>query len=232
MIQPRNVIRRYTSIASAIDMLRRRQLTLLDPATWDDRNDRYFMDLYKEKKDLGGLYAACAASCFETYHHWRVFTASADGVCVEIKREPLQQALSQMSGIRFGKVNYLRLDQVEKLTEDDLENLPFFKRVAFEPEDEYRIVAESSSPQAPAMGIELSIAWITRIQINPWLPKRVAESVSTTLKSFDGCENLEVVRSHLIDSGRWKKAGDKVAGKKTRSTIAVRHIRKLRKKKK
>lgn len=42
------VIRRYTSIPGVIDTLRRRQLPLLDPQYWDDRNDSYFMRLYKE----------------------------------------------------------------------------------------------------------------------------------------------------------------------------------------
>src|SRR5688572_16152316 len=104
MIKPPNVIRRYISIAGAIDMLRHQQLALLDPATWDDRNDRYFMELYKEARGLGGLYAACASTCYETYHHWRVFTSSADGVCVEIYRQPLEQALATMGGVRFDEV--------------------------------------------------------------------------------------------------------------------------------
>jgi len=43
-------IRRYTSVAALIDILRRREIVLLDPQNWDDRNDRYFMKLYKDKK--------------------------------------------------------------------------------------------------------------------------------------------------------------------------------------
>jgi len=47
-------IRRYTSVAALIDILRRREIVLLDPQNWDDRNDRYFMKLYKDKKSLVG----------------------------------------------------------------------------------------------------------------------------------------------------------------------------------
>lgn len=50
-----NVIRRYTSIAAVIDILKRQELPLLNPESWDDRNDRYFMQLYKEAKSIGGL---------------------------------------------------------------------------------------------------------------------------------------------------------------------------------
>src|SRR5690349_1833011 len=101
-----NFIRRYTTISAVIDILRRRALPLLDPQTWDDRNDRYFMARYKEKKALGGLYALCAAQCSETYHHWRVFTGTADGACLELRREPLEEALGNIEGARFGPVDY------------------------------------------------------------------------------------------------------------------------------
>jgi len=114
-----NYIRRYTSISAVIDILRRQELSLLDPQSWDDRNDRYFMARYKEKKGLGGLYALCAARCSETYHHWRVFTGTADGACIEIRREPLEKALAKIPGVSFGEINYLRLDEVDKLKRSD-----------------------------------------------------------------------------------------------------------------
>jgi hypothetical protein len=90
-----NVIRRYTSISAVIDMLLQRELTILDPQSWDDRNDRYFMALYKDRKTVSALYGLCAAQCSESYHHWRVFTNSADGACVEIRRPPLESALAR-----------------------------------------------------------------------------------------------------------------------------------------
>jgi hypothetical protein len=212
MIQLRNVIRRYTSIPAVIDMLRNRQLTLVDPAAWDDRNDRYFMDLYKEARGLGGLYAACAATGPETYHHWRVFTTAADGACVEIFREPLEDALKRIPEVSFGEVDYLRLEEVERLTGADLEDLPFFKRFAFKPEEEYRIVVETTQPQEAIVSLEMPLAWIGRILLNPWLPERVAQSVKATLQEIDGCEELIVERSHMIENARWKRAGEVVVG--------------------
>lgn len=166
------------------------------------------MELYKDARSLGGLYAACAATCIETYHHWRVFTTSADGACVEIYREPLEKALKALPQVSFGKVEYLRLDEVEQLTEADLDNLPFFKRVAFEPEQEYRIIVETTQPQTPIIGLELPLDWIGRVLLNPWLPERVAESVKATLREIKGCERLIVERSHMIENARWKRAGE------------------------
>lgn len=213
MSKLRNYIRRYTSISAVIDVLRREALPLLDPQSWDDRNDRYFMALYKERLGLGGLYGACAAQCSETYHHWRVFTGTADGACIEIKRAPFEEALAKLEGVRFGEVDYLLLEDVEQLTGADLARLPFVKRAGFAPEEEYRIIAETAEPQKPAISVTLPIEWINKIYLNPWLPQSIADSVKATLRELPGCKQLIVQKSHLIDSGRWKTAGDKVVGK-------------------
>ncbi|QAY78681.1 DUF2971 domain-containing protein [Sphingosinicella sp. BN140058] len=207
-------IRRYTSIAATIDILRRKELPLLDPQSWDDRNDRYFMSLYKEAQEINGLYALCAATCSETYHHWRVFTAAADGACIEIKRGPLETALSALPGVRFGKIEYLLLDDVEQLGPADRVRLPFIKRAGFKPETEYRIIAETSDAQTPALAVEFPIELINKIYLNPWLPASIADSLTGIFQSIPGCEGLSVSRSHLIDSGRWKRSGDRVVGKK------------------
>lgn len=120
-------IRRYTSIAATIDILARGQLPLLNPETWDDRNDRHFMNLYKEARTEDGvesLYALCAATCPETYHHWRVFTSGADGACLELRRAPLEEALRNMPNVRFDEVKYLTLEKAKALNPSDLGTLP------------------------------------------------------------------------------------------------------------
>lgn len=206
-------IRRYTSISAVIDVLRRRELPLLDPQTWDDRNDRYFMARYKEKKSLGGLYALCAARCSETYHHWRVFTGTADGACIEIRRAPLENVLATLPGVSFGDIHYLRLDEVDHLKQADLHKLPFVKRLGFAAEEEYRIVYETAEPQGGAYSLEFPLSWIGRIYLNPWLPDSLYNSVKATLQGLPGCAKLSITKSRLIDSARWKTAGDRVAGK-------------------
>jgi len=208
-----NYIRRYTSISAVIDILRRQELPLLDPQTWDDRNDRYFMARYKEKKALGGLYALCAARCGETYHHWRVFTGTADGACIEIKRGPLENALEKIPGVSFGEIRYLLLNDIDHLTAADLDRLPFVKRVGFTAEKEYRIVYETGDPQGAAHSLEFPLAWISKIYLNPWLPDPLYKSVKATLRALPGSAKLPIVKSRLIDSVRWKNAGDRVVGK-------------------
>lgn len=98
-------------------MLSNRQLSLLNSDFWDDRNDRYFMNLYKEHHDIASLYALCASLSYETYLHWRVFTAGAERGCVEILRAPLEQDMRKNPSVRFDEVKYLTLKDLAKNTE-------------------------------------------------------------------------------------------------------------------
>jgi hypothetical protein len=221
----KDYIRRYTTISAMLDILRRQELPLLNPDNWDDRNDRYFMARYKEARKLAGLYALCAAQCSETYHHWRVFTGAADGACLELRRRPLELALAQIERVRFGAVDYLLLDEVDGLAPADIQRLPFVKRHGFSAEEEYRIILESDEPQGAALSIELPLDLVGRIYLNPWLPKSLAESVIATVREIPGCKKLSIQRSHLIDSARWKKAGDRVIGAKSaakKKTLKIR----------
>lgn len=217
-----NYVRRYTSISAVIDILRRQELPLLDPQNWDDRNDRYFMSLYKQEKKLGGLYSLCAARCSETYHHWRVFTGTSDGACIEIRRTPFEAALTDLEGVRFGDVEYLRLDQLEHASGIDRDRLPFVKRVGFTAEEEYRVLAETSEAQKSALSIEFPYSLINCIYLNPWLPKAIAESLRDTLRSLPGCKTLRISRSQLIDSTRWKRAGDEIVGRPKPKKLVLR----------
>jgi hypothetical protein len=206
-------IRRYTSISATIDILRRKEIVLLDPQNWDDRNDRYFMNLYKKQRKIEGLYGLCASRASETYHHWRVFTGPADGACVELTRAPLEKMLGSKSGVRFGNVEYMKYQDLEELTGKDFDRLPFVKRQGFSDEEEYRIIAESSSAQETAYPIPIKLGWINRITINPWLADSITESVIAALKQLPGCDNLRVQKSRLIDSSRWKRGGDYVVSR-------------------
>jgi hypothetical protein len=210
-----NFVRRYTSVPAVIDILRRKELPLLDPQSWDDRNDRYFMSLYKEAKSLNGLYGLCAAICSETYHHWRVFTSAAEGACIEIKRSALENQLKKIGGVRYGEIKYLKLEQAEKLGPNDIDKLPFIKRWGFSPEVEYRIIAESSEGQAQSISFDFPIRLINSIHLNPWMPKSIAESIVQSIREIEGCSKLEIKKSYLTDSARWKKVGDRILGRKS-----------------
>jgi len=86
-------LRRYTNIPALIYLLRKRSITLLDPRSWTDSNDSYYLTLYRDKKSLKSVLALCFTEVNETYHHWSVFAAGSSGICIRFKRS--QRKLDQ-----------------------------------------------------------------------------------------------------------------------------------------
>jgi len=226
MPKKRMSIRRYMSIAALLDTLRRQELAILNPESWDDRNDRLFMRVYKNHKNAGGLYGMCSALCGETYHHWKIFAGGASGACLVLKRRRLETFLGSHqlepgTEIRYGEVAYLKLDEVKELSRNDIENLPFLKRYGFKDEDEYRIVIETAADQQPAIFIDCPHEWIDSVYINPWLYEKQAQSLIETIREIPGCEGLDVRPSQLTDSTTWREAADRIAGKPSRPTLTL-----------
>jgi hypothetical protein len=102
-----NYLRRYTDIPALVSLLTDRKITLLDPKSWDDRNDTNFLKLYKRENNLQTLLALCFTQTDERYHHWSVFAAGTAGVCIRFDRAAFLQALEKHDGLRKGSVRYL-----------------------------------------------------------------------------------------------------------------------------
>src|ERR1700733_5565433 len=89
-----NDLRRYTDLSALIYMLAEQKLTLRDPANWDDKNDSYYVRLYKESsKDLKSVLALCFVTCSERYHFWQVFGGGRNGVRIRFKSAELFRAV-------------------------------------------------------------------------------------------------------------------------------------------
>lgn len=197
------VLRRYTNLAATIHLLRSRTITLLNPGTWDDRNDAYFMAEYKRRKNLKTLLALCFANCDETYHHWRVFSHGADGVRIEFDREKLLKAFDGDDAVTARTVRYRTLDKLggKGLKIDDL---PFLKRKAFQDESEFRIIYASKDSVETVKNFPIELSSIRRITLGPWIVKSLSSSVIENLKQIDSCRSLRIYRSTLVDSERWQ----------------------------
>ena len=76
------ILNRYTSLPIALDVLSQKRITLLSPETWEDRNDAYYLERYRVKKELCCVLAICFSIRPETFHHWRVFSSGSAGVCI------------------------------------------------------------------------------------------------------------------------------------------------------
>jgi hypothetical protein len=195
-------LNRYTTLPVLLDILTKRSLTLLSPSTWEDRNDAYFLDQYREKKDLNSLLALCFSTTEQTFHHWKVFSQGISGVCIEFDQQMLIGCIPKRSFLHRNVV-YRKLTDLERrapLTDD----LPFIKRLPYADEREFRIVYQSKTQDVDTIEISLNKKSIRRITLSPWLPKSVSNSVISAIHAIDGCEDLKIYRSTLIENERWK----------------------------
>ena len=197
--------RRYTNLAAVIHLLQTREITLLNPATWDDRNDAYFMAEYKRLLQAKTVLALCFAESEETYHHWRVFSHGADGICLEFDKQALLSAFDGHRRIRLGAVNYRQIRTLRARTEIGIEELPFLKRLPYQDEKEFRIVYADPEVAVEFRNFPLDLAWIRRITLSPWMSQALSRSVVKTLRSIPGCEKLRISRSTLVGNNEWQE---------------------------
>jgi hypothetical protein len=203
----KQVLRRYTNIPALIYLLREQKITLLDPASWDDKNDSYFLSLYRQKKKLESVLALCFTPAYETYHHWRVFAGGSSGACISFDRKKLLAAVKKQAGVRSKTVQYLTLNDIKEMNVKAAQ-LPFLKRSAYGDEREFRILYESSTQKNSTLDIAIPLACIDRITLSPWIPAVLSDHVKSTIKEIQGCKLVKVYRSTLISNESWKTLGE------------------------
>ncbi len=203
-------LRRYTDLPALLHMLSSRTITLLDPKTWDDRNDAFFMSQYRDRRNLKTLLALCFSQVPETYHHWHVFSKGPAGVCIVFDRAALLAALQKQDGISADDVDYLTLNEAKKHP-FKIERLPFLKRAGFKPEGEFRVIYESSVTEVASINIPIDLACIRMISLSPWLHANLSDSTTRAVRAIDDCAKLRVSRSTLISNEQWKTFGKNAA---------------------
>jgi hypothetical protein len=200
-------LRRYTNLPSLISILRERKITLLNPRSWDDKNDAYFLEVYKEKKKFKSVLALCFTQANETYHHWKIFADSSSGVCIFFIRKKLLSALKEYKDIRSGSVKYYSLREIRS-RKPKVYDLPFIKRRAFEDDQEFRIIYQSAAVKLSKFDIALPVTCISKIVLSPWIHKNLTDSVNHVLHSIPDCGTIEIERSTIVNNKEWKIIGD------------------------
>ena len=208
---PLSLLRRYTDLTATIDLLSRKRLVLLDPTFWDDRNDSYFIEKYKQQIGAKSVFALCMSQSNETYHHWRVFCGHSNGVCIQFLKKELLGHIGAAGGIRSGRVNYMTLGEIERKQPAPPE-WPFIKRKAFHDEDEFRIIYQSMDVEEPrpVHEVEIPLSIIHSIRLNPWLPRPLFPATREVLTRIPDCAHIKIDQSDLINNERFKKNVDKV----------------------
>jgi hypothetical protein len=199
------ILYRYTTLPILLDVLHEKHITLLSPETWDDRNDAHYLEQYRKTNKLGSVLAVCFAAGGEKFHYWRVFSSGASGVRIEFDKERLLRSFAGLDGFRHQFVSYrLRVDVEKKKPETS--SWPFLKRSAFRDEQEYRIIFETETEDLRAKSVPIDLASIRSLTLSPWLPSAVAPAVRRAIGGLDGCSNIKVRDSSLLENARWRAA--------------------------
>jgi hypothetical protein len=200
-------LKRYTELPYVLQILETRKLTLVNPSSWDDKNDSHFVQAYRDQKGYGSVLALCLTGAAQTYHHWRVFTHGASGACIYFDREKLLDWIDEDELISGRKVEYRSLAQVQR-SPPALEDLPFVKRKAYEHEAEFRLLYTTRRKSVPIKSFDLPLEAINSILLNPWLPPATAAAVEDVIHRIDGCEELDVFRATIVKNDAWQKAAE------------------------
>jgi len=199
-------LRRYTNLASVIDTLLHRRLTLLDPQRWEDKNDSVFLAAYKKRMKAKTVLAICFTKSSETYHHWRSYSYGSDGACIEFRDEQLLDHITNnCEGVVHREVIYKELAKLEAELPTDAE-LPFVKRYPYIGENEYRLIYVAKKKTEKVKHIPIDYAMIRRITLSPWMPQPLVKSVKKGLALITPGIEIETYQSKLINYPRWQSA--------------------------
>lgn len=198
-----NTLRRYTSLSVLIDMIQRRAISFMNPAFWDDRNDAFSLERFRELEGCGSVLALCLTGAEETYHHWKVFSPGMEGVCIWFDREGLIEQFEQdTEELLHGDVTYHTISDL-KTMRPAADRIPFLKRIQFSDEQEYRFLITEDERHIDRCAQAIDLALVTRVTLSPWMPVSIADSVKQAISNVSG-GSIRAYRSTLVENRQWK----------------------------
>ncbi len=203
MPRSKDILRRYTSFKSLLDIIQNKCLTLLDHSKWDDVNDKNCMTAYVRASGFNNCLALCFCNRLDIYHHWKIFAGGYDGVCIEFWKDRLTRAADKY-GLRHGPMEYVPLRDIEKVTEKrkpDVSRLPFMKRTAFRFEKEYRFIYGSETDEVEKR-VPISLDAIYSVIVNPWVDFPGYELIERKIMDLSG-GRIPVSQSRMINHEKW-----------------------------
>jgi len=124
-------LNRYTILPFMLDILQNLKLILVDFHKWEDKNDIYYMDLYKDYSGYESVLSLCFlgwnARGAEKYHVWKTYSGSTSGVCIQFESDKLISHFDLLKEkIRYGMVDYFPINKLaEEWKNISLDDLSF-----------------------------------------------------------------------------------------------------------
>jgi hypothetical protein len=206
---------KYTSLPVLLDILQEKKLVLLDPLTWEDRNDSYYFKKYKELASMKTVLALCFTMKSERFHHWKVFAGDISGVCILFHKDKLLRSFANDQHIMVDTVAYCTVKHLMG-QRPSVDKLPFIKRAPYSDEEEFRIIYKDKGSEISAKEFHIDLSSIARIKLNPWMPLPLVKSVERTIRSINGCSGFNISQTTLLENDMWKNIANSLADKPDR----------------
>jgi hypothetical protein len=197
-------LNRYTTLPVLLDLLRRKKIVLLDPSTWEDRNDAEIILEYKKRKKIPKLFAVCFGIGDETIHHWKTYANGISGCCIEFDEKKLLTSFQGIKEVRWGDVTYKKINEAKENT-IKVNRIPFVKRWPYRCENEFRILWEGETSQN-TIDIDIDLNSINKITLSQKMPDDVSTSIKELLREEIRDPSRKINRSTLYENSRWIKA--------------------------
>lgn len=194
-------LNRYTTLPVLLDLLKRKKLVLLDPASWEDRNDSGVLLEYKRRMKVPRLFALCFSYGDETIHQWKAFADGISGCCIEFHAQKLIAEFEKVDGLKHGLVRYRKVHEVEDEA-IEVEKMPFTKRWPYRCEDEFRIIWEGERKDA-FFEIPIDLKLIRKITINQRMPPQIYNTIRDHLREVFADPDKRISHSTLYENARW-----------------------------
>lgn len=194
-------LNRYTSLPVLLDLLKRKKLTLLNPASWEDKNDSEIILEYKKRTRIKNLFAICFSYGDETVHHWKTYSNGTCGCVIEFDAKKLFGTLDNVPNLKHRKVRYEKISEIKKRVPIlKIDDLPFTKRWPYRCEDEYRVIV-STDKKVKFYDIDITLDVIKKITISQQMPEAIFQTIKEVLTSAKVF--ADVNRSTLYENEKW-----------------------------
>ena len=128
-------------------------------------------------------------------------------MCMEFDKSEVLKLIQSDSRYICKPVRYKNI-KILNLKKPTVDQLPFTKRIGFKEEKELRILFVGKRKKMNLEQLSIPLGCIKRIILNPWMPKPLSTYVKRTLRGIDGCSNLKITRSTLIENETWKRIAE------------------------
>lgn len=215
---------KYMPLENALASLEDKYIWFANPTTWNDPFEKRFIEakyiVGADEKDYplkDQIFCTCLTEKATSEAHWNIYSRSEIGISFTFLREELLTHLESISGydIFIGKVIYkptkviegpirnalALIKPVDIKSDSIMLNLLLLKRIAFEYEDEIRIIITKKN-KTKEKGIKIiytdTKTLISKIVIHPSVKEHTEKLIKESIKSKYGI--MTVFKSNLYNS--------------------------------